>query len=1086
MSRIPLKRWILVLVCLVLAMILGWRGARLSLRDVDASAPRTSAPVVEVRERTASDEGDGQPAQDDEPNVSTADDNDPQLAEVDEVISEPVDDGDVSGAFVLPDEVEYEPDVVLVSLAEGVTAAELEALLAETDEISTSAVSPDEVAEGLVTLEVAQGYSVEDAVNALLGNELIDIVQPNYVYHAMLGDQQDLLNLLAASNEPQVEPLESESGDELVEASVAEEPAEPSAVPEEEPQGAEEGTGKDPDATAEEQPTEDSASEDEAQEEAEPTEGEAEPVQEEALPTDDEGDEPIQDEPEDQPASESAEEEEEAPTLQAQLDVNDPYGSQASSQWSLASIKAYGAWSVARSEGSVTVAVLDQFPYAEHEDLAANVVGTLDAHDAASVPTVTTPQDHGTHVAGIVSAVANNGKGAAGVSYNAGLLLVNVFGVKNGRLYSYTKDLITAYNWVMERAAQHNVRVINLSLGGAVSDTYSFTDDLFLKSVEKARNEYGIVTVAAAANSDSNSGVVPFRVYPGDADDVVCVINLQQDGTGVKRSSTSNYNLPGQTSKNISAPGTNVMSTLASGGYGKMSGTSMASPQVAGVLALEFAANGGLTADQAVSILYSSAEDLNEPGFDEGTGYGEVDALAAVTAAGHKIDGATVILSADTFTYTGAAFEPTVTLTVDDQTLTEGVDYAVAYANNVNAGTATVTISGKGEYVGYASTTFAINPALITDSDVSTPPASAVHTGKAIKPRVNVTVEGEKLVIGTDYTISYKDNVAVGTAQITVKGKGNYQGEVTRSFEIVLPDLSGASVTLTAQEFYTGFALTPSPEVVLGKTTLVEGRDYTVTYRNNVKAGKALVTITGTGGYRGTVSANFSIVKTTGSWQKSGQRWRYRWSDGSYPISQFVKIDRATYWFDDEGWMGTGWHQIDGSWYWFASSGAMATGWIKSGGLWYWMDSTGKMTTGWQKVDGKSYWMDASGAMVTGWKKISGSWYCFANSGEMLTGWYEYEGAWYWLSKSSGKMATGWVKVGSAKYWMKPSGAMATGWQQIDGKWYWFASSGALKVNGWVGNYYVGPDGAMLTSTVTPDGYRVGADGKWDGGKKVA
>ena len=539
MSRIPLKRWILVLVCLVLAMILGWRGARLSLRDVDASAPRTSAPVVEVRERTASDEGDGQPAQDDEPNVSTADDNDPQLAEVDEVVSEPVDDDDVSGAFVLPDEVEYEPDVVLVSLAEGVTAAELEALLAETDEISTSAVSPDEVAEGLVTLEVAQGYSVEDAVNALLGNELIDIVQPNYVYHAMLGDQQDLLNLLAASNEPQVEPLEAESDDELVEASVAEEPAEP--------------------ATVEEQPTEDSASEDEAQEEAEPTEGEAEPVQEEALPTDDEGDEPIQDEGENQPASEPAEEEEEAPTLQAQLDVNDPYGSQASSQWSLASIKAYGAWSVARSEGSVTVAVLDQFPYAEHEDLAANVVGTLDAHDAASVPTVTTPQDHGTHVAGIVSAVANNGKGAAGVSYNAGLLLVNVFGVKNGRLYSYTKDLITAYNWVMERAAQHNVRVINLSLGGAVSDTYSFTDDLFLKSVEKARNEYGIVTVAAAANSDSNSGVVPFRVYPGDADDVVCVINLQQDGTGVKRSSTSNYNLPGQTSKNISAPGTNVM-----------------------------------------------------------------------------------------------------------------------------------------------------------------------------------------------------------------------------------------------------------------------------------------------------------------------------------------------------------------------------------------------------------------------------------------------------------------------------------------------------------------------------------------------
>lgn len=1085
MSRVPLRRWIVVVVCLVLAMILGWRGARLSLRAVDASAPRTSTPVVEVRERTATGADDGSNS-DDGSNTLAVDEKTTQHAEVDEVVSEPVDDGDVPGAFVLPDEVEYEPDVVLVGLVDGVTAAELEALLAETDEIATNAVSPDELAEGFVTLEVAQGYSVEDAVNALLGNEIVDVVQPNYVYHAMLGDQQDLLNLLAASNEPQIEPLQGAFGDELLDASAVEEPTKLGAVAEEEPRGAEAETGEAPDATVEEQPTEDPAPADGEQEETVPAEDEAVPVEEEALPADGQGDELIQDEAGDNPTPAPADEDEKTPTLQAQLDVDDPYGSQSSGHWSLASIKAYGAWSIARCEGAVTVAVLDQFPYAEHEDLAANVVGTFDAHESADVPTVTTPQNHGTHVAGVVSAVANNGKGTAGVSYNAGLLLVNVFGMKSGRLYSYSADLIKAYNWVMERATEHNVRVINLSLGGAVSDTYSFTDDLFLKSVEKARNDYGIVTVAAAANSESNSGVVPFRVYPGDADNVVCVINLQQDGTGAKRSSTSNYNLPGETSKNISAPGTSVTSTLASGGYGKMSGTSMASPQVAGVLALEFAANGKLTADQAVSILYASAADLGEPGFDEETGYGEVDALAAVTAAARPINGAQVTLSADTFTYSGAAFEPAVTLTVDDQTLVEGVDYAVAYSNNVSAGTGTVTISGKGEYVGFASATFTINPAPIADADVTVPPASAVYTGKAVKPGVTVTAGGKKLVIGTDYTISYQDNVAVGTARMTIKGKGNYQGEVIRTFEIVLPDLSGASVTLTAQEFYTGFALTPAPKVVLGKTTLIEGRDYTVTYRNNVKTGKALVTITGTGGYRGTVSANFSIVKTTGSWQKSGQRWWYRWSDGSYPIARFVKIDGATYWFDDAGWMATGWRQIDGSWYWFASSGAMATGWVKSGALWYWMDNTGKMTTGWQKVAGKWYWMDANGAMATGWKKISGSWYYFASSGAMQTGWVKSGDAWYWLSTSSGKMATGWVKVGSTKYWMRPSGAMATGWQQIDGKWYWFAASGALKVNGWVGDYYVGSDGAMLTSTVTPDGYRVGADGRWDGGQKVA
>lgn len=1047
MSRIPLRRLILVLVCLALAMVLGWRGARLSMRAADSAASSSDGSAVEVRERMGADTDEA--GSENASGESLADQGETHLqAEVDELGGDaPSEDGEPSGAFVLPDEVEYESDVVLVGLADGVTAADLEALLSETDEIATKKVAADDVASGVVTLEVAEGYSVEDAVNALLGNELIDVVQPNYVYHAML-DEGDLYEVLAETNEPQVETLE------------------PIAV------GAAEEDGPQPEQTADEAPAvsedmgESEADDESAESDEEPAEGA--PDHEEATEED-----PAQSE------AEAAIEEkaEEAPTLQALLDVNDPYSSSTSTnQWALSSIKAYGAWSIARCEGTVTVAVLDQLPDAAHEDLVGNVIATYDAHDTSASSTITNPKNHGTHVAGIVSAVANNETGVAGVSYNAGLLLVNVF---SSKLQSSTKDLINAYAWVMDRAQSDNVRVINLSLGGPVSDSYSFTDDLFLRSVEKARAEYGIVTVAAAANADSNKGVVPFREYPGDADNVVSVINLQRSGTDVTRNSTSNYNVSGQTGKNISAPGTDVWSTVPNGSYSTMSGTSMASPQVAGVLALEFAANNNLTAEQAVSILYSSAVDLGDAGWDETYGYGEVDALEAVIAASSHLEGAMVTLEQDAYIYDGTAHEPAVTVTMDDVPLTEGVDYSVAYANNVSAGTGTVTITGKGEYKGFASASFTILPAEIVDADVVLATSSAVYTGKAIRPGLSVTVGGATLLAGTDYTISYQNNVAVGTAQVTVTGKGNYAGTVAKPFEIVLPDLSGASVSVVSNVIYTGFALTPVPTVTLGTKSLVEGRDYAVSYRNNVNAGTASVTITGTGGYRGAATTTFTIVKSSGAWQKSGQRWWYRWSDWSYPISEFVKIGGLTYWFDDAGWMVTGWREIDGSWYWFASSGAMETGWVKVNGTWYWMNSAGKMVTGWHKIAGKTYWMDSSGAMATGWRRISGSWYYFASSGAMVAGWVKSGGSWYWMSTSNGKMATGWVKVGGATYWMKSSGAMATGWQQVSGTWYYFESSGAMARNKWVGNYYLKEDGSMAVNEWIGK-YHVNGSGKWD------
>ena len=181
------------------------------------------------------------------------------------------------------------------------------------------------------------------------------------------------------------------------------------------------------------------------------------------------------------------------------------------------------------------------------------------------------------------------------------------------------------------------------------------------------------------------------------------------------------------------------------------------------------------------------------------------------------------------------------------------------------------------------------------------------------------------------------------------------------------------------------------------------------------------------------------------NWRKDGKGWWYQRPNGTYPRSQ--------------------WERIDGDWYYFNSSGYMMTGWLKLGSTWYYLDSNGRMTVGWQKVKGIWYYMDASGAMLTGWQKVGGIWYYLDSSGHMLTGWQYLGGTWYYLN-SSGQMLTGWQKVNGVWYYMDPSGAMLTGWQYLGGVWYYLNSSGRM-LTGWqyLGGhwYYMDPSGHMLT-----------------------
>lgn len=135
--------------------------------------------------------------------------------------------------------------------------------------------------------------------------------------------------------------------------------------------------------------------------------------------------------------------------------------------------------------------------------------------------------------------------------------------------------------------------------------------------------------------------------------------------------------------------------------------------------------------------------------------------------------------------YTGSAVKPGVIVTYGGKTLKNGTDYTLAYKNNKNVGTATVTAKGKGKYKGSITKTFTITKKSVKNAKVRFSKESYAYTGKAIKPAPTVTLGGRTLKKGTDYTLSFSDNKKVGKATVTVKGKGNYSGSVKATFSIV-------------------------------------------------------------------------------------------------------------------------------------------------------------------------------------------------------------------------------------------------------------------------------------------------------------
>lgn len=271
-----------------------------------------------------------------------------------------------------------------------------------------------------------------------------------------------------------------------------------------------------------------------------------------------------------------------------------------SKQWYSKKIQMPRAWELSRGASNVTVAVIDSGIQVDHPELRGRIVFPYDIINGNSI---IYPDEHGTHVAGILGASINN-IGIAGIAPHVKIMPVNVFHGEVANIF----DIVNGIYY----AADHNADIINLSLG---SPDYSNTLDY---AINYAASK-GIIIVAAAGNDNSYE-----YIYPAALPSVLAVSATDMNDEITEFSNYGDF-------IDFSAPGVDIYSTNIGNTYGSLSGTSMAAPIVSGVGALMLSKNPFLNAVQVENILKRSSLDLGDPGWDILYGNGRVDAYTALS-----------------------------------------------------------------------------------------------------------------------------------------------------------------------------------------------------------------------------------------------------------------------------------------------------------------------------------------------------------------------------------------------------------------------------------------------------------------------
>jgi subtilisin family serine protease len=411
-------------------------------------------------------------------------------------------------------------------------------------------------------------------------------------------------------------------------------------------------------------------------------------------------------------------------------------------------ISAPAAWNTTTGSNNVVVAVIDTGINYNHEDLAANVwvnPGEIAANgvdddlngyvdDIHGIDTVfldSDPNDdhsHGSHCAGTIGGVGNNGKGVAGVNWNVRLMAVKTHDGVAGA--STSARVMTAFEYVTEMKNRGvNIRATSNSYGGA-PEAASY--DPALKDAIDAAGRADILNLFAAGNDDFDNDLTP--TYPGSYNSPSILAVAASDRTDAK-ASFSSY---GAANVDVAAPGVGILSAVLGQDYGSKSGTSMATPHTAGAAALVAAAHPNLSASSIKATLMNTVDVL-----PQWSGVvlsnGRINVAAAI--ANPTVCTYSLSASASSFPFSGgggtfnitsgtncgfAAFSDQPWIVVTSNPGAGSVQYTVAPNYSLTARTATLIVAGR-LYTVTQSGTGPILPSATISGRVLTPDGKGVN-----------------------------------------------------------------------------------------------------------------------------------------------------------------------------------------------------------------------------------------------------------------------------------------------------------------------------------------------------------------------
>ena len=450
---------------------------------------------------------------------------------------------------------------------------------------------------------------------------------------------------------------------------------------------------------------------------------------------------------------------------------NDPYWT-SNSLWGLQKIQGPSAWSLSTGSAQIVVADIDTGVNYNHPDLAQNMwrnpgeiagngvdddangyvddVYGIDAYNNDSNPM--DDHSHGTHTAGTIGGVGNNGVGVAGVNWNVRILACKAFSATGS---GTDAAAIECFNYITAlRKKGINIRVSSNSWGSAREGS---SPDA-MKSAIDAAGAAGILNVFAAGNAGTNNDSTPFDPASLNSSSIMSVA---ASDSADNRASFSNY---GATSVDVAAPGVSILSTGLTG-YVTKSGTSMATPHVAGAAALVSAIKPALTVSGTKTLLMSAVDQLSAWSDKVASG-GRLNVYLAALDAGGDIPPSVSLTAPTSGTQFTAPATTTLTASASDPdgTITK-VDF---YANGALIGSDT-TSPYASSWTGVAAGLYALT-AVATDNRgfTATTATTSVTVAAAPPPptstqRVNVALAsgGAKATASSTFSSNYSTSFAI-------------------------------------------------------------------------------------------------------------------------------------------------------------------------------------------------------------------------------------------------------------------------------------------------------------------------------------